>query len=102
MPPEPETSTEATWWVYVLRSTQQARSYVGIALDIEQRLAQHNGERPGGAKSTRPGRPWELVCEHGPFPTRSVAQRVEYAVKRLSGAQRWTYAPLACLGTDHD
>jgi putative endonuclease len=74
------------WYVYVLQSTN--RTYVGIALDIEKRLQQHNGELRGGAKSTRAGRPWRVSVTHGPFRSRAKAQRIEYAIKQRRGQER--------------
>jgi predicted GIY-YIG superfamily endonuclease len=79
------------WVVYVLRSRVRARTYVGIAIDPRQRLLQHNGKLPGGAKSTRAGRPWRIAKVLGPFPTRGAAQRIEAAVKRLRGPARLRY-----------
>lgn len=76
-----------TWWVYVLCSSSR-RTYVGVTNDLSRRLAQHNGELPGGAKSTRAGRPWTLGAQFGPFATRADAQRIEYRVKRRRGAAR--------------
>ena len=64
------------------------RTYVGIAIDTSRRLSQHNGELPGGARSTRGGRPWSLAVTYGPFASRSLAQRVEHEVKRRSGTAR--------------
>jgi putative endonuclease len=80
------------WSVYVLISAHSRRTYVGITTDLERRLAQHNGERRGGARSTRAGRPWRLAAKYGPFADRGEAQRVEYAVKHLRGPARlaWT------------
>ena len=49
------------WFVYVLESLARSVTYVGIAKDVEARLLQHNGERPGGAKSTRAARPWRVA-----------------------------------------
>ena len=74
--------------MYVLHSRKAARTYVGIALDVRARLAQHNGRAAGGARSTRAGRPWRVRKTYGPFETRSEAQRVEHAVKFLRGAAR--------------
>ena len=81
------------WTVYVLHSKKAARTYVGIALDLAARLAQHNGRAPGGARSTRAGRPWRVRRKYGPFATRSEAQRVEHAVKRLRGSARLRWRP---------
>jgi len=76
------------WTVYVLLAHDGARTYVGITLDLERRLAQHNGERPGGAKATRPGRPWRVGAVFGPYEGRGEAQAIERRLKRLRGAAR--------------
>ncbi len=76
------------WTVYLLVSGTRGATYVGIARDPLQRLAQHNGERPGGARSTRAGRPWELAATFGPYPDRGQAQRAEAALKRRRGLAR--------------
>lgn len=68
-------------YVYVLVSAGPgpARSYVGWTLDLERRLAQHNGAGKG-AKSTR-GRVWLLVYAEK-HPTRAAAMKREYTLKR--------------------
>jgi len=76
------------WLVYVLVSTRCNRTYVGIAKNPVRRLGQHNGLSPGGARSTRAGRPWELAVTYGPYPDRGRAQRVEARLKKASGLQR--------------
>ena len=80
-----------TWQVYVLRSQSAERTYVGIALDVDERLAQHNGSKPGGAKTTRAGRPWALAKVYGPYDERALAQRAEARVKRLRGEARLSW-----------
>lgn len=91
--PEPEDAPEPTWWLYLLRG-RAGRTYVGITVDLERRVEQHNGEQPGGAKSTRAGRPWALVRQWGPFD-RSRASQLEYALKRVRGARRDQWEPPA-------
>jgi len=86
-------AAEAEWMVYVLRSNALGRTYVGIALDVDLRLSQHNGEAPGGAKSTRGGRPWTVAKRYGPYTTRSQAQRAEAAVKALRAEERVLWDP---------
>jgi len=76
------------WFVYVLVSPSSESTYVGVSVDVGRRLAQHNGERPGGARRTRAGRPWSIGIVYGPFENRAEAQQVEYRVKRLRGAER--------------
>jgi putative endonuclease len=81
------------WVVYVLSSRRAGRTYVGIALDVTARLAQHNGRAPGGARTTRAGRPWRVRKTYGPYATRAEAQRIEHAVKRLRGRKRLAWGP---------
>ena len=80
-----------TWTLYLLRSATRGHTYAGIALDPDQRLRQHNGELPGGAKATRAGRPWRLAATWGPFAERGMAQRAEARLKRLRGDERLTF-----------
>ncbi len=82
------TLSRATWIVYVLVSTDGRRTYVGITSDLNRRLAQHNGELPGGAKSTRAGRPWTVGATFGPYAERGEAQTTEYRIKQRSGSDR--------------
>ena len=89
-PEDPELAPP-TWWLYLLRSAA-GRTYVGITVDLDRRLAQHNGELPGGAKSTRGGRPWVLVERWGPYD-RAGASALEYQLKQRRGPQRNSWAP---------
>jgi putative endonuclease len=84
---------EGRWWVYVLVSASLGRTYVGITIDVERRVAQHNGDVPGGARSTRAGRPGTLGSTYGPFVDRAEASRAEHAVKALRGEARLRWAP---------
>ena len=86
--PGSEGDPPPTWFVYVLSSESRRRTYVGITTDLDRRLAQHNGELPGGARSTRAGRPWIRAREHGPFATRGEALRIERLLKSRRGAAR--------------
>ncbi len=84
---------DVPWVVYVLIAADGRRTYVGVTTELDRRLAQHNGERPGGAKATRAGRPWRVGATFGPFEGRGDAQRVERAVKRRRGRARLTDPP---------
>ena len=86
---EPPAATDADLWrVYVLVSDDGTRTYVGISTDPERRLLEHNGDYPGGAKSTRYGRPWMIGRLLGPYEDRSTAQRAEYRLKQKRGRER--------------
>ena len=76
------------WVLYLLVSDDGKRTYVGVTTDIERRLEQHNGIRPGGAKSTRGGRPWRLRCSRGGYANRSEAQIAESLLKQVNGDKR--------------
>jgi len=82
-----------SWHVYVLVSETSGFTYVGITTEPERRLSQHNGERPGGARSTRAGRPWRIAIVHGPFDTRGEAQCIEAEIKRIRGQARLGWQP---------
>lgn len=84
---------DAAWFVYVLWSESRGRTYVGISTEPERRLAQHNGERPGGARATRGGRPWVIGACYGPYADRSQASREELRVKALRGRSRMNASP---------
>ena len=83
------------WSVYVLVSPSSGTTYVGVTTDLERRLAQHNGEVPGGARRTRrsPGMRCtrRLGVVYGPFEHRGEAQRAEHRVRRLRGHARLSW-----------
>jgi structure-specific endonuclease subunit SLX1 len=72
----------------VLVSARARRTYVGVALDVERRLRQHNGLLAGGARATRAGRPWAVGQVVGPVASRARAQTLEHALKQRRGRER--------------
>jgi len=82
-----------SWHLYVLLSATGSETYVGITTDVERRLEQHNGELPGGARTTTRGRPWSLGACFGPFESRAEAQSAEWSVKQLRGTDRLAWTP---------
>ncbi|MCB1675587.1 MAG: GIY-YIG nuclease family protein [Halioglobus sp.] len=61
--------------------------YTGVARDLQRRLSQHNGERPGGARYTRTRRPVRLLWSET-VSDRSAALQREFAIKRLCRADK--------------
>lgn len=61
--------------------------YTGIAAHVARRLAQHNGEKPGGARYTAGRRPVRLVYE-ARFASRSAALKEEARIKRLTRGEK--------------
>lgn len=88
---------EPRWWLYVLVSADERRTYVGITLDVERRVAQHNGDRPGGARSTRAGRPWRVGRVFGPYADRGAVSRAERALKAVRGLKRLVWVDPSAL-----
>ena len=74
------------YWVYIV-ACADGTLYTGIAIDVARRLAEHNGEKPKGARYTSARRPVTLLyC--AAFPTRSDAQKEEARIKKLSRADK--------------
>jgi putative endonuclease len=78
------------WFVYLLRCAD-GTFYTVIAVDLERRLAQHNGERAGGPKYTSGRRPVTLLWSDT-AEDRSLALRREAAIKKLSRRDKLSLA----------
>ena len=72
--------------LYILKCAD-GTLYTGIAVDVARRIAQHNGEKPRGARYTAARRPVFLVYE-AKFPSRSAALKEEVRIKRLTRDQK--------------
>lgn len=77
----------ATQWVVYLLQCADGSLYTGVTLDLQRRLAQHNGERAGGPRYTRGRRPVALLWWE-PAADRGLAQQREAAIKRLPRAAK--------------
>jgi len=66
---------------YILQSTVVNKIYVGYTINVTHRLRQHNGEIVGGAKKTKYGRPWRIICVIKGFFEVSAALRFEYRMQ---------------------
>jgi putative endonuclease len=60
--------------------------YTGIAVNVERRLAEHDGHRRG-ARYLRGKGPLELLYQQE-IGNRSLAQRIEHRVKRLPSEEK--------------
>ncbi len=72
------------WYVYIVRCADNSL-YTGIALDVERRLAEHNGEK--AAKYTRSRQPVCLLYTEE-TNSRSAAASREFAIKSLSKSEK--------------
>jgi len=50
---------EKNWYNYII--FDKVKTYVGVTVDTNKRIRQHNGEIKGGAKYTRGGK-WQYYC----------------------------------------
>lgn len=74
------------WYVYLLRCADDTL-YCGVTTDLDRRLAEHNGQAPGGARYTRARRPVALEA-FACFPDRASACRAEAGIKKLPRAEK--------------
>lgn len=74
------------WQMYVVRCADRSL-YCGVTVDLERRVAQHNGELSGGGKYTRAKRPVTLVGQTC-LLSRSNAMEVERWFKRMDAASK--------------
>ena len=75
-----------SYTLYIVRCAD-GTLYTGIAVDVERRLMQHNGEKGKGARYTAARRPVRLVYQ-APFATRSEALIAEARIKRLTRVEK--------------
>ncbi|MDD4995067.1 MAG: GIY-YIG nuclease family protein [Patescibacteria group bacterium] len=66
---------------YILKSLKNGKHYIGHTNDMPARLERHN---QGRVKSTKNGRPWELIYSEI-FKTKSEANRREFEIKSYKG-----------------
>lgn len=77
---------DSQWMVYILKCSDQTL-YTGITTDLERRLAEHNGDRAGGAKYTAARRPVTVFYAELAESRSQAAQR-ESQLKRLPRAKK--------------
>lgn len=74
------------WFVYIVRCADNSL-YTGIAMDVEQRIDEHNHNNRLAAKYTRARRPVTLVYKEQ-LTTRSDAAKREAAIKQLTKLEK--------------
>jgi putative endonuclease len=73
------------WFVYIIQN-EKGHLYTGITTDIERRFNEHSTSKKG-AKFFRSGAPVKIVFKKK-CPNRSVASKLEAAVKKLTKKQK--------------
>ena len=74
------------WQVYVVRCAD-GTLYTGVAIDVERRVAEHNGAQANGAHYTRSRRPVRLVYQEK-AAHRSAACKREYVIKQMRRGEK--------------
>jgi putative endonuclease len=69
-------------YVYILRSLNTGRFYIGTTDDLASRLAQHNSPATNPSRWTRGGAPWDLLF-HKEYPSKGCALRAERYLKKM-------------------
>lgn len=77
------------WYVYLVRCADDTL-YCGITTDVQRRLDEHNGLKPGGARYTQSRRPvcLELYVEQ---PDRSAASSLEKKIQKLPRSRKMAF-----------
>jgi putative endonuclease len=68
-------------YLYILQSTIKAKTYIGIATDLDRRLTEHNS---GKTRSTKPFAPWKIIHQEK-YDTRTEARKREKYLKSAAG-----------------
>jgi putative endonuclease len=76
------------WWLYLL-GCRDGRTYVGIALDVDERFKVHLSGK--GARFTRSNPPLQVLGARS-FATKSEALKAEMALKKLDRTRRLEWA----------
>ena len=74
------------WIVYIIQA-KNGSLYTGVTTDIARRVRQHAGEISGGAKFFR-GNPPLFFWVINKFESRSLAQKEEFKIKKLSRKEK--------------
>jgi putative endonuclease len=72
------------FYLYILKSKVNERFYIGTTADLNDRIKRHN---EGRSKSTKLGRPWEVVYTEE-FDNRSKALARERQLKNWKNRKR--------------
>jgi putative endonuclease len=72
------------FYLYILKSKINERFYIGTTADLDDRVKRHN---EGRSKSTKSGRPWEVVYTEE-FGNRSEALARERQLKKWKSRKR--------------
>jgi len=69
------------YFVYFLKSSNVNKFYIGVTINMEDRLKQHNN---GKTKSTKPYKPWRIIYFEN-YSDKSEAYKREWFLKHPVG-----------------
>ncbi len=72
------------YYIYILLNETKTRTYIGVAEDVNKRLAMHNA---GRVKSSSPYRPYKVIHKES-FETLKEARQKEKFYKSTTGRRR--------------
>ena len=75
------TALKTVWWVYMIRTVDNCL-YSGVSTDVARRFREHRAGGVRAARYLKTHRPSALVFSQ-PVGSRSLAQKVEFHMKRL-------------------
>ncbi len=78
--------SSSVWWLYLI-ATNTGSLYCGISTDVQRRFSEHSHDPKKGARSLRGRGPLTLKFS-AQAGSHSAALKAEYAVKRLTRAQK--------------
>jgi len=64
------------WWIYILGSMNKSfknYTYIGMSMNVNRRIKEHNKELFGGGIYTSKKGPWEFLCHISGFPDQKSA-----------------------------
>jgi len=70
------------WSVYVVKSLSSGKHYVGMTMNVENRIKEHNA---GKSKFTSGHRPWKLIYTENDFANSQQARTREKYLKSAAG-----------------
>ena len=94
------TADKPIWSVYMIRTVDD-HLYSGVSTDVSRRYGEHLAGGPRAAKYLKAHKPHSLAFSK-PIGSRSLAQKVEYHLKRLSRNQKESVIRRQVLEFDAD
>ena len=80
-------------YLYVLKSKNHKRNYIGISEDTNERLREHNSGRVSSTKFYRP----YVLCYMETFPTKTEARKREIELKNHAQKKKLLFEQIGLI-----